>query len=122
MNVASSTDSYRDTYYLDQTSDTSPLLMFGNGFGVGTVGYGLVVKEGSNAKQGVSANMVAGAVTIANTSVTATSRIFVSRDGSSAANAGALFVATQTAGVGFVVNSTNAADVVKVAYQIFEPS
>ena len=122
INIASSTDSYRDTYYLDQTSNTSPLLMFGNGFGVGTVGYGLVVKEGSNAKQGLSANMVSGAITIANTSVTANSRIFVSRDGTSAANAGALFVATQTAGVGFVVNSTNAADVVKVAYQIFEPA
>jgi hypothetical protein len=122
LNIASSTDSYRDTIYLDQTSDVSPLQIFGAGLGVGTAGFGLVVKEGSNAKQGVSANMVAGAVTIANTSVTATSRIFVSRDGTSGANAGALFVVTQTAGVGFVVNSTNAADVVKVAYQIFEPS
>ena len=41
-----------------------------------TAGGGLRVAEGANAKQGV-ATLVAGTVTVANTSVTATSRIFL---------------------------------------------
>ena len=45
-----------------------------NSLQLGTAGGGLAVKEGSNARSGVS-TLVAGTVTVANTSVTATTRI-----------------------------------------------
>ena len=91
--------------------------MIGN-VAVMTVGKGLRVKEGTNAKQGV-ATLVAGTVTVANTSVTANSRIFpAAQDGNTV---GALRI-TKTAGTGFTITSSNAADSGVVAYQIFEPA
>lgn len=87
---------------------------------VTTIGQGLRVAEGTNAKQGLSAAMTAGAVTVANTSVTANSRIVLTRqDGGT--NPGAVYVSARTAGTSFTITSTNAADTGQVAYQIFEP-
>lgn len=87
---------------------------------VETVGRGMRVKEGSNAKQGPTGSMTAGSVTVANTSVTANSRIFVCR-GAGGTNPGAWYVSAQTAGTSFVVTSTNAADTGNGVFQIFEP-
>lgn len=84
------------------------------------LGFGLTPKEGSNAKQGVSGAMVAGTVTVANTSVTASSRIFVTR-APGGTNPGAVYVSTITAGTSFVITSTNAADTGTAFYEIFEP-
>lgn len=86
-----------------------------------TAGIGYMVREGSNAKQGVSAAMTAGAVTVANTSVTANSRIFVTR-APGGTNPGAVYVSAQTAGTSFVITSTNAADTGTAYYVIFEPT
>lgn len=85
-----------------------------------TSATGLRIKEGAGGKQG-TAVLVAGAVTVANTSVTATSRIFLtSQDISAAGTNGALSVASRSAGVNFVVQSSEATDASTVAYEIFE--
>lgn len=80
---------------------------------------GLRVFEGANAKQGV-ATLVAGAVTVSNTSVTANSRIFLTsqEDGGTP---GFLRVSGRTAGTSFTITSGSATDSSVVAYEIFEP-
>lgn len=88
--------------------------------GVSVAGSGLVVKEGSNAKQGTIGAMTAGSIAVANTSVTANSRIFVCRN-AGGTNPGAWYVSAQTAGTGFTATSTNAADTGTGVFVIFEP-
>lgn len=87
---------------------------------IATTGRGLRVAEGSNAKQG-TATLVAGTVTVANTSVTANSRIFLTSqiDGGTP---GFLRVSARTAATSFTITSSNAADTSTVAYEIFEPA
>lgn len=81
---------------------------------------GLRVSEGANAKQGV-ATLAAGTVTVANTSVTATSRIFLTSQ-SDGGTVGFLRVSARTAGTSFAITSSSATDTSVVAYQIFEPA
>lgn len=82
-------------------------------------GKGLQVKEGSNAKMG-QAVLVAGTVTVANTSVTASSRIFLTT-AISGGTIGILSVGTITAGTSFVINSV-ATDTSTVNWLIIEPA
>lgn len=84
---------------------------------IDTAGQGLRVAEGSNAKQG-TATLTAGTVTVANTSVTATSRILLTAQDNN--TAGALRVSARTAGTGFTITSSNNTDTGVVAYEIFE--
>jgi hypothetical protein len=86
---------------------------------VQALGSGLAVKEGSNAKQGV-ATLAAGTVTVANTSVTATSRVQLTAQDNN--TTGALRVSARTAGTSFTITSSNAGDTGVVAYEIFEPA
>jgi hypothetical protein len=95
---------------------------------VDTVGQGLQIKEGSNAKQG-TATLVAGTVTVTNTSMTANSRIFLTRTALNSTPAvGILCVTAQTAATSFVVTSetvlgaTATTDVGSFNYEIFEPA
>jgi hypothetical protein len=85
-----------------------------------TVGRGLSVKEGSNCKQG-TATLVAGTVVVNNTSVTASSRIFLTSQ-ADGGTPGFLRVSARTAATSFTITSSNAADTSTVAYEIFEPS
>jgi hypothetical protein len=87
-------------------------------FDVSTAGQGLRVAEGSNAKQG-TATLTAGAVTVANTSVTATSRIFLTSQ-ADGGTPGFLRVSTRTAGTSFTITSSSGTDTSTVAYEIFE--
>ncbi|MGH3437145.1 MAG: hypothetical protein ACRDRN_11840 [Sciscionella sp.] len=89
-------------------------------FSVTTAGQGLRVKEGGNAKQGV-ATLAAGTVTVANTAVTASSRIFLTIQ-SPGGTPGAVYVNAVTAGTSFVIKSTSVADTSVVGYEIFEPA
>lgn len=86
---------------------------------VAAAGSGLRVKEGSNAKQGV-ATLVAGTVTVANTSVTANSRIFLTGQDNNVT--GSLRVSARTASTSFTITSSNSGDTGVVAYEIFEPA
>jgi hypothetical protein len=73
-------------------------------------GTGVQVKEGSNARMG-TATLVAGTVTVSNTSVTANTRIFLSRYSPGASTAlGVISVGTVTASTSFVINSLKTAD------------
>lgn len=83
-----------------------------------TTGKGLQVAEGSNAKQG-TATLVAGSSVVSNTSVTATSRIFLTSqvDGGTP---GFLRVSTRSVGTSFTIQSSSGTDTSTVAYEIFE--
>lgn len=87
-------------------------------FSVTTAGQGLRVKEGSNAKQG-TAVLAAGTATVANTSVTATSRIFLTSQ-ADGGTPGWLRVSARVAGTSFTITSSSASDTSTVAYEIFE--
>ena len=82
---------------------------------------GFTVKEGANAKQGV-ATMVAGTVTVSNTSVTANSRIQLTVQSLGTVTAPkAIAVTARTAGTSFTITSADNTDTSVVAYEIFEP-
>lgn len=88
--------------------------------GTNVAGFGLNVKEGTNARMGL-ATLAAGTVTVTTTAVTANSRIFVMSQ-SGTTNAGFLSISTRTAGTSFTIVSSNASDARQVAWIIFEPS
>lgn len=91
-------------------------------------GVGIKIKEGSNARMGQS-TLSSGTVTVSNTSVTANTRIFVSRVGKGSSTAiGALEIGTITASTSFVINSlksdatTETGDLSVVNWMLFEPA
>jgi hypothetical protein len=65
-----------------------------------------------------TATLVGGTVTVANTSVASTSQIFVTPINSSITNVGSVMVKSQTAGTGFVIQSSNPLDTSVVNWQI----
>lgn len=85
---------------------------------VSTVGFGLVIAEGPNAKQG-TATLVGGTVVVNNTSVKTLSRIFLTAQ-ESGVLAGNLRISARTAGTSFTILSTNSGDTATVAYEIFD--
>lgn len=100
---------------------TQGLCLTGGNIIVRTAGKGIAVHEGTDCKQGLTAAMVSGKVVVANKSVTASSRIILTRqDGGT--NPGAVYVSARVAGTSFTVLSTSGTDTGEVAYQIFEPS
>lgn len=80
---------------------------------------GLKITEGSNARQGV-ATLVAGSVVVANTSVTASSRIQLTSN-TDGGTPGWLRNSARSAGVSFTITSSSATDTSTVAYTITEP-
>lgn len=95
----------------DVTSSTGNVL-------ISTIGKGLQVKTGAGAKIG-TAVLAAGTVTVANTSVTANSRIFVTSN-ADGGTVGFLRVTARTAGTSFVITSSSPLDTSTVAWMIVE--
>lgn len=87
---------------------------------LGTAGGGLAITEGTNARLGV-ATLVAGTVTVANTSVTANSRVFLTAQTTGAAP-GALRISARVAATSFTITSTSATDTSSVAWLLVEPA
>jgi hypothetical protein len=87
---------------------------------IGAAGSGLRVKEGSNAKMGVS-TLVAGTVVVSNTSVTANSRIFLDIQ-TPGGTPGFLRVSARTAGTSFTILSSSGTDTSVVGWMIVEPA
>ena len=85
-----------------------------------TSGSGLRVTEGSNCKQG-TATLAAGTVTVANTSVTANSRIFLTGQ-ADGGTPGFVRVSSRVPGTSFTITSSSGTDTSTVAYEIFEPA
>jgi hypothetical protein len=79
---------------------------------------GLLVSEAANGKQGV-ATLAAGTVTVANTSITANSRIFLTSQDNGVVGS---LRAVGNPGVGFIITSFLNTDAGVVAYEIFEPA
>lgn len=84
-----------------------------------TIGKGLQIAEGANAKQG-TAVLVAGTVTVANTSVTANSRILVTSN-ADGGTPGFLRVSARVVGTSFTIISSSGTDTSTVAWEMFEP-
>ncbi|WP_328657859.1 right-handed parallel beta-helix repeat-containing protein [Streptomyces sp. NBC_00334] len=87
---------------------------------LGGAGGGIAIAEGANARMGI-ATLVGGAATVANTSVTADSRIMLTSQGEGG-TPGSLRVDTRTPGTSFHIQSSSAADTSTVAWVIFEPA
>lgn len=77
----------------------------GGNFIAATAGKGMRIKEGSNARSGQSV-LVAGTVTVANTSITANSRVQLTR-AIGGGTRGLLEVGTVVNGTSFVINSVD---------------
>jgi hypothetical protein len=84
---------------------------------LGTAGNKINIATGANSSVGTSAAMIAGTITVANTSVTAASKIFLT-NGGAAGTIGTLSVGTIVPGTSFVINSSNVLDTSVVNYLI----
>ncbi|MGD6750342.1 glycosyl hydrolase family 28-related protein [Streptomyces sp. BH105] len=85
----------------------------------GAPGGGVAIAEGTNARMGLS-TLAAGTVTVANTSVTANTRVATFRQ-TAGGTLGHLAV-TKTAGTGFTITSSSNAETSTVAWVLFEPA
>lgn len=87
-----------------------------------TVGAGLSIAEGSNAKMG-TCTLVAGTCTFTTTAVTANSRIFCTAQSLGTVTAGqGIAVSARTAGTSYTVTSGSAIDTSVIACMLVEPS
>ncbi|MFJ7238210.1 glycosyl hydrolase family 28-related protein [Streptomyces olivaceus] len=86
---------------------------------LGSGGGGIAIAEGANARMGV-ATLAAGTVTVANTSVTANTRVLPIRQ-AAGGTLGHLSV-TKTPGTGFTITSSSNADTSVVAWLLLEPA
>jgi hypothetical protein len=85
-----------------------------------TVGNGLRIREGANSKQDV-ATLVAGTVTINNTSITANSRVFAFCQ-TPGGTPGFLRCSARSAGVSYTILSSSGTDTSTIAVLITEPA
>lgn len=86
------------------TLTTGDLTLTDGNISLGTASNGLSVKSGPNARIGQN-TLTAGTVSIANTSVTANTRIFLTRASKNSGAAIGSLEAVISAGVGFTINS-----------------
>lgn len=87
---------------------------------IGTAGAGIAIKEGANARMGV-ATLVAGTVTVANTSVGANDRIFLTPQNASGTH-GHVGISARTAGTSFTITSSSNTDTRQIAWEIKAPA
>ena len=96
--------------------------VFGTSLSLGTAGGGLRIKEGANARMGVS-TLAAGAVVVPNTSVTATTRIQLTIQSLGTVTAPkAIGVTARTPGTSFTITSADATDTSVIAWELKEPA
>lgn len=89
---------------------------------VSTVGSGLLVKEGTNGKQG-TCTLVAGTCTVTTTSVTANSRIFLNAQSLGTVSIPSGYgISARVAGTSFTVLASVPTDTSVIAYELFEPA
>lgn len=90
-----------------------------NAVNIGTVGGGVTIKTGANARLG-TATLVAGTVTVANTSVSANTKIFLSR-ATTGGTVGHLSY-TKINGTSFTINSSSGTETSTVDWMLVEAS
>src|SRR5262245_35151005 len=92
----------------------------GGSITVATAGQGFQIKEGSNARMGVTA-LINGTITVATTAVTANSRIFLTCQAlGTVAAPKPLTVASIVANTSFDITSSDATDTSTIAWLIME--
>jgi hypothetical protein len=97
-------------------------LLLGGALDCSTPGNGVQVAEGANAKQGTAVLGAGGTVVVANSSVTAVSRIFLTAQSlGTVAIPSAYAVSARTPGTSFTILASVATDTSTIAYEIFEP-
>lgn len=96
------------------------LSLFTSDFDITTVGRGLQVAEGTNARMGTATLNGTTGVVIANTTITASTRIFLTTNAASG-TLGCPVVASRVAGTSFTIKSTVAGDTSTVAWFLVEP-
>jgi hypothetical protein len=120
---AAATNLQTDNYFVAPTGQSSGQWnVFGgaaNSLNLGTAGGGVAIKTGSNARLG-TATLVAGTVTVANTSVTANTKIFLSR-ATTGGTPGHLSY-TKINGTSFTINASGGADTSTVDWLLVEAS
>lgn len=118
--VVANTTTFTGDYFLFQNGSDESLL--GGNLRLNTVGKGLLIKEGSNAKMGV-ATLSTGTVVVSTTAVTATSRIFLTAQSLGTVTVGqGLAISARSAGTSFTILSTSPTDTSVVAWMIIEPA
>ncbi len=112
------------TFLWPATAGSSGQVLTTDGTGIGSwsrpAASSLILTSGSNQRAG-SGTLSSGTLAVANTSVTANSKVFVQDTTSGAlTNVGTLVVVSKTAGVGFTVTSSIAIDTSTFDYFIVE--
>ncbi|MFH1683971.1 MAG: hypothetical protein ABIA67_03725 [Candidatus Margulisiibacteriota bacterium] len=104
------------------TEPTAKLDVANGNIAVGTAGYGIKIKEGTNAKMGV-VTLVGGTAPVNTTVVTANSRIFLtSQTLGTITRPVAVGVTARAAGTSFTITSQDITDTSTIAWIIFEPN
>jgi len=94
----------------------------GGGVRLGAAGAGLSIREGSNAAMG-TATLSAGTVTVSNTLVTSSSRIFLTPQTLGTVSVpSACGISARSAGTSFTILCSQATDTSVIAWQIVEPA
>lgn len=112
-----------DYFVMPNGQSNGNFAIFGNGataLDLGSAGGGTAIKEGSNARMGTLVLTGATPVVVANTSVTATTRIFLTAN-VPGGTPGHFWVSARTAGTSFSVTGT-AGDTSTLAYRLDEPA
>jgi hypothetical protein len=104
----------------DSVFETGNVSITNGSLTLAAAGNELKVKEGSNAALGV-ATLVAGTVTVSNTLVTASSRIFLTSQ-ADGGTPGWVRVSGRTAATSFTITSSSGTDTSTVAWHIIEPA
>lgn len=100
------------------TLTTGSLTLTNGNLALSTIGNGITIKEGTNARIGSSV-LVAGSVTVSNTSVTNNTVILLTCQ-IEGGTPGFLRISTRTPGTSFVITSSNGADTSTVGWVMFE--
>lgn len=107
-------------YVGTSTNFNGTALQVNGSISVISVGAGFRVAEGSNARQGTVV-LSGGTATVANTTVTANSRIFLTSQ-ADGGTPGFVRVSSRVAGTSFTITSSSGTDTSTIAYEIFEPN
>jgi trimeric autotransporter adhesin len=108
-----------------RVTSTGNTKVTGGDLSVETVGKGLKIKEGTNAKMGITGAFPTGSpntVTVSTTAVTASSRIFLTAQSDPAGVNAALTISSVTAGTSFDIRASNTNFNGTVAWMIVEPA
>jgi hypothetical protein len=113
-----------DTFFaMGSGQSNGAFAVFGNtaaSLNIGSAGGGITIKSGTNARIG-TATLAAGTATVANTSITANTRILLTSN-TDGGTPGWLRVSAKTNGTSFVITSSSNTDTSTVAWLLVESS